>query len=92
MGQTVTSVRLSEDVYVVLPAYPPKDTRPANPPRVLTAHTFEQTTCATFHCDASVRKSEASALVSALVEAAISLAPTEPTRMWPHQEVRASAL
>ena len=77
--------------YVVLLGYPLTRVGQANPPRVLTLHTYEQTTRVTFHRDASVRESEASALVSALVEAAMMLAPGEPTRVWPHQEVGAGA-
>jgi len=77
--------------YMVLLVYPFARAGQANPPRVLTAHTYEQTTRVTFHRDASVRESEASALVSALVEAAMLLAPREPTRVWPHQVVEASA-
>ncbi len=83
--------------YVVLLVYPltragrPMTAGQANPPRVLTAHTYEQTTQVTFHRAAFVRESESSALVSALVEAAMSLAPGEPTEVWPHQEIEASA-
>jgi hypothetical protein len=62
----------------------------ANPPRVLTVHTYEQTTRVTFHRDASVRESEASALVSALVEAAMLLAPSVPAQACLGQEARAS--
>ena len=76
--------------YVVLLVYPLTRAGQANPPHVLTLHTYEQTTRVTFHRDASVRESEASALVSALVEAAVLLAPADPTRVWPHQEVGAS--
>ena len=82
--------------YVVLLVYPltragrPKATGLANPPRVLTAHTYEQTTRVTFHRDASVRESEASALVSALVEAAMLLAPSAPAQARLQQEVGAS--
>lgn len=83
--------------YVVLLVYPltragrPMTAGQANPPRVLTAHTYEQTTRVTLHRDATVRENEASALVSALVEAAVLLAPADPTSVWPHQEVGASA-
>ena len=77
--------------YVVLLIYPLTRAGQANPPRVLTAHTFEQTTRVTLHRDASVRESEAPALVCALVEAAVLLAPADPTRVWPHREVEASA-
>jgi len=82
--------------YVVLLVYPltragrPKAAGLANPPRVLTAHTYEQTTRVTFHRDASVRESEASALVSALVEAAMLLAPGAPAPACLQQEVGAS--
>ena len=67
--------------YVVLLVYPltragrPMTAGQANPPRVLTVHTYEQTTRVTFYRDASVREGEASALVAALVEAAMMLAP-----------------
>ena len=82
--------------YVVLLVYPltragqPMTAGQANPPRVLTAHTYEQTTRVTFHRDASVRESEVSALMSALVEAAMLLAPSAPARACLQQEVRAS--
>jgi hypothetical protein len=76
--------------YVVLLVYPLTRAGQANPPRVLTAHTYEQTTRVTLHRDASVRESEASALMSALVEAAVLLAPSAPTRACLQQEVGAS--
>ena len=76
--------------YVVLLIYPLTRAGQANPPRVLTAHTFEQTTRVTLHRDASVRESEASALVSALIEAAMLLAPSAPAQACLQQQVGAS--
>ncbi len=81
--------------YVVLLVYPqmgagrPMATELPSPPRVLTVHTYEQTTRVTFHRDATVGEREASALVSALVEAAVLLPPDTSTEVLP-QKVEAN--
>ncbi len=53
--------------YVVLLAYPP-DKMPS-PPRVLTIHTYEQTTQVTLHHDRSIGAGETHMLMAALAEA-----------------------
>lgn len=60
--------------YVVLLVYPQVDKLPDSP-RVLTAHSYEQVTTVTFHRDATVAEGEASAIMTALIEAVRLLAP-----------------
>jgi hypothetical protein len=60
--------------YVVLLAYPPA-TNGRGAPRVLTAHSYDQTTQVALQHDGSLGEDERFELVSALVEAAMLLAP-----------------
>jgi len=68
-------------VYAQMGAGRPMATELPSPPRVLTVHTYEQTTHVTFHRDTAVNEREASALVSALVEAAVLRPPNAPTEV-----------
>jgi hypothetical protein len=63
--------------YVVLLAYP-RTTKTRVPPRVLVAHSYGQLTQVALQPDSSPDKDERFALVSALVEAAMLLAPGQP--------------
>jgi len=55
--------------YVVLLAYPPD--RTAAPPRVLTVHTYEDTTWVTLQFDRNIGAGETRVLMSALTEAGV---------------------